>query len=95
MYHVGNRILKKGRSVIPCLYSKHDSSWVDFLRLIHSVDQQSIDNASKAYWSGVKVEDRELESMGEKWTQSPAIEVLFLGRVEFYNKNLNMRKDQF
>ncbi len=87
--HVGNRILKRVKSVSPCVYSKHDLSWVDFLRLAHSVDAMSIDNVSKAYWSGVKVENCDLESMGRKWTQPPIIEVLFLGRVEVYNKNLD------
>jgi len=87
--HLSDRILKKVKSVSPCVYSKHDLSWVDFLRLTHSVDPLSIDRVSKAYWSGVKVEDCKLKSLGEAWTQSPVIEVLFLGRIEFYNKNLN------
>lgn len=87
--HVGDRILKKGRSVTPCVYSKHDSSWVDFLRISHSVDAESISYVSKAYWSGVHVESCELMSMGQPWTQKPIIEVLFLGRIEFYNRTLD------
>lgn len=87
--HVGDRILKKAHSVSACIYSKHDSSWVDFLRLTHSVDAQSISNVSKAYWSGAKVRDYELSSMGTPWSVDPVIEVLFLGRIEFYDRNLD------
>lgn len=89
LYHVGNRILKKVRSVGPCIYSKHDSSWVDFLRLTHSVDPESISNVSKSYWSGLNVEDCQLSSMGKPWTQSKILEVLFLGRIDFYDRNLD------
>lgn len=87
--HVGDRILKKARSVTRCSYSKHDSSWVDFLRLTHSVDPESISNVSKAYWSGVNVEDCQLMSMGQSWSQTPIIESLFLGRIEFYDRALD------
>ncbi|MBN1869841.1 MAG: hypothetical protein JW847_04615 [Candidatus Omnitrophica bacterium] len=87
--HVGGRILKRVKSVTACIYSKHDLGWVDFLRLAHSVDTISTDNVSKAYWSGAKVEDYELLSMGKRWTQPPIIEVLFLGRVEVYNRDLD------
>ncbi len=89
MSHVGNRILKKVHSIGSYVYSKHDSSWVDFLRLTHSVDSETIAYVSKSYWGGVNVEDRQLLSMGKPWTQSPIIEILFLGRIEFYDKNIN------
>ena len=88
MSHVGNRILKKVRSVRPCVYSIHDSSWVDFLRLSHSSDPKSISNVSELYWSGKNVEDYQLSSLGEPWIQSPIKEVLFLGRIEFYDKKI-------
>jgi hypothetical protein len=87
--HVGDRILKKGRSVAPCVYSVHDCSWVDFLRLTHSVDQDSVDNVCKAYWSGRRVQDNQLISLGESWSQDAIFEVLFLGRIEFYDRNID------
>lgn len=87
-WHVGDRILKKCRSVTPCVYSIHDSSWVDFLRLTHSVDAQSIDSVGQAYWTGQRVQDCKLQSMGRPWTQDAIFEVLFIGRVEFYDRNL-------
>lgn len=89
MTHVGDRILKKARSVTPCVYSKHDSSWVDFVRLPHSTDPETTSFISKAYWSGATVEGCRLESMGKRWSQPPIIEVLFLGRIEFYDRNLD------
>jgi hypothetical protein len=89
MEHVVDRILSKVHSVTPCVYSVHDSSWVDFLRLTHSVDSESFDNVSKAYWSGVRVEDSKLLSMREPWSQEAILEILFLGRIEFYDRNLD------
>jgi len=88
--HVGDRILKKVRSVTPCVYSVHDCSWVDFLRLTHSVDQDSVDNVCKAYWSGKRVQEFELTSMGKSWSQDAIFEVLFLGRIKFYDRNLDL-----
>jgi len=88
MQHVGDRVLKKVHSIMPCLYSIHDSSWVDFLRLTHSVDPESLDNISKAYWTGMRVEDNELSSMGKLWSEQAVLEVLFLGRIEFYDRSL-------
>jgi hypothetical protein len=88
MSHVSGRILKKVHSVTPCVYSVHDSSWVDFLRLTHSVDSESLDNISNAYWSGKRVQDSKLLSMGEPWSQEAVLEVLFLGRIEFYDRDL-------
>ena len=87
--HVDRRVLKKGKSVTPCVYSKHDSSWVDFLRLTHSVDPESISYVSKAYWSGVNVKECQLMSMGQAWSQDPIIEILFLGRLQFYDRKLD------
>ena len=87
-WHVGDRILKKCYSKISFGYSVHDLSWVDFLRLSHSVDQESLDDLCRAYWSGKKVEDCQLSSEGKLWIQKPILEVLFLGRIEFYDKNI-------
>lgn len=88
MAHVDGRILKRCKSVTPCIYSKHDSTWVDFLRLTHSVDPETISFANKAYWSGVNVSECQLMSMGAPWSQDPIIEILFVGRIEFYDRNL-------
>ena len=88
--HVGDRKLKKVKTVGSYTYSKHDSSWVNFLRLPHGIDVGSINDISKSYWAGIKVEERELKSFGKPWTESPVMEILFLGRVDFYDKSLNI-----
>ncbi len=88
MNHVDGRVLKKVKSVTPYVYSKHDSSWVDFLRLTHSVDAETISFVSQAYWGGINVENCQLTSFGKPWSQDPIIEVLFIGRIEFYDRTL-------
>ncbi len=86
--HVKDRILKKAKTVGSYLYSQHDSSWVDFLRLGHCIALGDTNNCCQAYWNGVNVEQCELLSVGKPWTESPIIETLFLGRIEFYDRNL-------
>lgn len=87
--HVCGRLLRKVKSSGLCIYSEHDSSWVDFMRLGHCMDNNSINDCCKSYWQGIKVEDSELQSMGQNWSQSPIIEVLFCERIEFYNRTLS------
>ncbi|MDP1548196.1 MAG: hypothetical protein Q8L87_19455 [Anaerolineales bacterium] len=87
-WHVGERILKKCHSITPYTFSLHDLSWVDFLRASPSIDPPSLDIIGKAYWNGKYVESYKLEIMGEKWICEPIIEVLFIGRVEFYDRSL-------
>ncbi len=88
MGHVSGRVLKKVHTVGQYEYSTHDSSWVDFLRLNHSCDHQTVHEVTQAYWSGGNVADYQLCSLGASWTESPIIEVLFLGRIDFYNRTL-------
>ena len=88
MDHVRGRVLKKAKTHGNYAYSTHDSSWVDFLRLAHSCDDQTIHEVAQAYWRGISVEECQLQSMGKPWTQPPITEVLFLGRIDFYDKEL-------
>ena len=88
MDHVGGRVLKKVHTVGTYAYSTHDSSWVDFLRQSHSCDDETIHHVTQAYWRGVNVEDCQLQSMGNPWTQSAIVEVLYLGRIDFYDRTL-------
>ncbi len=81
---VSNRILKKVRTNGQYCYSLHDSSWVDFFRLEGWKDDDTMDAVCKAYWSGQKVESQRLESMGKVWSEEAIIEVLYNGRVDFY-----------
>jgi hypothetical protein len=86
--HVGGRILKRAKTSGSYVYSVHDSSWIDFLRLSHSIDQSSLDLTCRAYWSGQKVEQHHLESMGKSWNQEYLPEMLFLGRIDFDDRTL-------
>lgn len=90
MKHVEGRILKKVKSVGACLYSQHDSSWVDFLRHGLCMAKEDTNNCCKTYWQGINVEQCELQSMRKPWSESPIIETLFLGRIEFYDRNLDI-----
>jgi hypothetical protein len=83
LYHVGNRILKSAKTVDNYVYSKHDSSWIDFLRLPGWKDEGTIFNTCNAYWEGKRVIDCGLEHFGKKWTQDPIWEILFNGRISF------------
>ena len=86
--HVTGRVLKKVRTAGPYIYSTHDSSWVDFLRLDHSCEDETIHDVTQAYWRGGKVEGCQLKSMGKPWSKFPIVEVLYLGRIDFYDRSL-------
>lgn len=86
--HVGKRLLKRCTTVGPYVYSIHDSAWVNFLRIGHSMDQDTLDFVGRAYWSGEHAVNHQLMSMGKPWTEEPILEVLFLGRVDFHDKSL-------
>ena len=86
--HVGNRLLKRCTTVGAYHYSIHDSAWVNFLRIGHSMDPATLNFVGRGYWSGERVADHELMSMGQKWSDEPILEVLFLGRVDFSDKSL-------
>lgn len=82
-WHVANRILKKVKSKDKYVISKHDSSWVDFLRLPYSMDSETINNVCKSYWEGRKAKDCDLIHLGKSWSREPIFEVLYYGIVSF------------
>lgn len=81
--HVGNRCLRKARSVFEYKYSIHDCSWIEFLRLSGNLDNKTIHNVCDSYWKGIRVEQCELMHADNKWTEEPIYEVLYSGRVDF------------
>jgi hypothetical protein len=91
--HVRERVLKRVRSVGGWKTSKHDASWIDFLRLRHSKDQETIDFCTQRYWDGARAEDAKFISCGTPWKAESATEVLFYGRVDFVNRDLK-RSDE-
>jgi hypothetical protein len=88
--HVSTRVLKKVKTVGKYKYSYHDSSWINFMRLSHAMNNETIYNVTQSYWSGLTLDKFELKSMGINWSQSPIIEILFLGTIDFYNRDLNI-----
>ncbi|MBN9422931.1 MAG: hypothetical protein BGO63_11455 [Candidatus Accumulibacter sp. 66-26] len=64
------------------LCSFHDASWLDYLRLPHSLGFGALDEIAEHYWSGRTVEDIGLTFMNEPWREAPVIEALFQGALE-------------
>ena len=81
--HVGNRELKKCISVGHYIYSKHDSSWINFFRMKHGISVDVAWEISNLYWSGVTVKENEPKSCGFIWSEEPVFEILFIGTLEF------------
>jgi hypothetical protein len=52
------------------------------------MDQNTLDFVGRGYWSEDRVADHELMSMGQRWSEEPILEVLFVGRVDFPDKSL-------
>lgn len=86
--HVHGRALAKVRTNGAYCYSVHDSAWVDFLRLRHGMDDETIHHTTQAYWEGINVDQCQLLSMGKPWTQAPIRETLYMGRVDFYDRSI-------
>ena len=70
------------RSTGPYVVSFHDSSWLDYLRLPHSLNLSTLDEVSSYYWNGALVEEIGLPFMNERWREPPVIEALFQGTLE-------------
>lgn len=66
----------------PYTCSFHDSSWLDYLRLPHSLGLEALDEIANYYWSGAIVEDVGLKFLDQPWREPPVIEALFQGTLE-------------
>ena len=66
----------------PYTVSFHDSSWLDYLRLPHSLSLAALDEVADYYWSGKTVEEFGLTFMNEPWQEPPVIEALYQGALE-------------
>ena len=74
--------LTRARSTGAYVVSFHDSSWLDYLRLPHSLSLSALDEISNYYWKGALVEEAGLNFMNEPWWEPPVIEALFQGTLE-------------
>jgi hypothetical protein len=66
----------------PYICSFHDASWLDYLRLPHSLSLSALDEVAEHYWSGRTVEEVGLMFMNEPWQDPPVIEALYQGTLE-------------
>lgn len=77
-----------GKTLIPArstgayVCSFHDSSWLDYLRLPHSLSLATLDEIANHYWKGALVEEVGLTFLNERWRDPPVIEALFQGTLE-------------
>jgi len=87
--HVKGRVLKRCVTVGGYTYSVHDAAWIDFLRLKHGLDDDTLTRVAEAYWRGERTDQLgfKLSSMGKPWTPKPVTEILFYGTVNFPNKD--------
>ncbi len=81
--HVGDRQLKRAKSHGEYVYSKHDSSWIDFMRINQTIDLPTFGFLSSSYWEGKNTLDYQLESHGKPWASDLIKEFLFLGKIDF------------
>lgn len=84
-FHVANRELKVGKTVGSYIYSRHDLSWIDFLRSPLLIDKETANSMIHSYWQGHSVENYKLELMEKPLsaTAEPIFEILFIGRIDF------------
>lgn len=85
---VYGKYLAVARSSGPYVVSFHDSSWLDYLRLPHSLNLSTLDVVSGHYWQGALVEEIGLPFMGQRWREPPVIEALFQGQLEAVDRPL-------
>ncbi len=62
--------------------SFHDASWLDYLRLPHSLSLATLDEIANHYWKGALVEEVGLTFLNERWREPPVIEAVFQGTLE-------------
>ncbi|HOL64314.1 MAG TPA: hypothetical protein PLB97_03125 [Accumulibacter sp.] len=68
--------------------SFHDASWLEYLRLPHSLSLEELDRIASYYWQGELAEAVELTYLEQRWHQPPVIEALFRGALIADSKRL-------
>lgn len=83
--HVGNRHLRVGKTIGTYRYSRHDLSWIDFLRSPLLIDQDITKFMTEEYWKGNSVENFKLDLMEKSLAVVgvPIYEILYIGRIDF------------
>jgi len=75
-----NLVCARTKAAYICSF--HDASWLDYLRLPHSLSLSALDEVAEYYWSGKTVEEVGLTFMNEPWPEPPVIEALYQGALE-------------
>ena len=73
--------LVRAQSAGDYVVSFHDASWLDYLRLPHSLSLSTLDEIASHYWGGTLVEEIGLSFHDERWREPAVIEALFVGRL--------------
>jgi len=81
-HRTAGKVLVQARSAGNYTVSFHDSCWLDYLRLPHSLSLEMLDEISKHYWEGDLVEESIVQFRNERWWEPPVIEALFQGTLE-------------
>ncbi|MEF8698239.1 MAG: hypothetical protein V5B32_04910 [Candidatus Accumulibacter sp. UW26] len=79
---VPGRRLFRMRSEGAYVCSFHDSTWLDYLRLPHSLNLSRLDELADHYWQGALAEEVALTFLDQPWRQPPVIEALFQGTLK-------------
>jgi len=87
--HVDGRILKRCVTVGQYSYSRHDSAWIEFLRVAHMIEDADFWAVAREYWQGKMIDSAKLTHHGRAWTHPSSPEALFYGTVNFPNKGLD------
>ena len=90
---VFGKYLVPARSRGAYVLSFHDASWLDYLRLPHSLNLAMLDEVSNHYWSGHLVEEVGLTFLDSAWQEMPVIEALFQGTLEPVTHHHHTRTD--
>ncbi|MFN3402835.1 MAG: hypothetical protein ACK40G_01995 [Cytophagaceae bacterium] len=84
-FHVNDRQLKRGKTNGEYIYSKHDLSWIDFLRSPLVINENVRKEIICSYWQGIPVSDFKLPLIDKTLSavSDSVYEVLFIGRLDF------------
>ena len=78
---VADRQLIAAHSLGDYKVSFHDSTFLDYLRLPHSLDLSGLDQIAHFYWSGFLAKEINLIFFDEPWEEEPIVEAIFQGKL--------------
>lgn len=79
---VAGRELVTLRSAGDYTVSFHDASWLDYLRLPHSLSFSRLSEVSQEYWRGTLAQELGFPFRERPWLETPIIEAVFQGTLK-------------